>query len=153
MANNNPFGDAFKAFDAFRDYSKQQFPAFDYESFASAVRQNIETIQEANQAIAEGIQAVAKRQAEILQANTDNAFLLFKEIASSSDPKESAQKQAEFAKSSFEKASSDASELIEIASSSNKKAAELISAQVENNLKELNKSAKGGAKKAEKKAA
>jgi len=136
--NNNPFAEAFKSFDAF----KNQVPAFDLNDAAEQARKNIESLVEINKLIAEGAQNVVSRQLEIAQANAEAAVKAFKDVAASKDPKEAAAKQADAAKAAVEKSVSDASEIIELASKSNSKAADLIGKQVSAGLKELNKAAK-----------
>jgi len=152
MSQNNPFSDAFKVFDAWKNVGKQ-VPAFDSEEVSNLVRKNIEVAQQAQEAFAEGAQTIIKRQLEIAQANAEGTLELFKVVASSKDPRESAAKQADFAKTAFEKAAVDANELADIAAKSSNKVAEIIGKQVSDNLKETTKTQKKAASKAAPKAA
>lgn len=141
MAQNNPFADAFKSF-------SEQIPSVDFSEWSAIARRNAEAVAAANQAIAEGLQAIAQRQLEIAQNNAENALEIFKALVSSKDPREAASKQAEAAKKNFEKAASDANEIVQIASKSGNQAYEIIGKQVSDSIKELSKVAASAASSA-----
>ena len=136
----NPFQDAFKVFTDFKA------PTADFNQFFSFGRRNVEALTAANQAVAEGAQAVARRQAEILKNNTEEAIQLFRDVYSSKNPEASASKQAEFAKQAFESALSNLREMFEMVSKSNVEAAEVITKRVSEIMNESNK-AQSNAKK------
>lgn len=137
----NPFQDAFKSWENSFKAMTPKTPAFDFNDAFSTMQNNFETMVAAQREMAEGMQKVAKRQVEIAQNNTEEAMNLFKDIAASRDPKESASKQAEFAKNAFEKAANDTRELMEIATDSNNRAAEIIGKQMSENLSQANEAA------------
>jgi len=128
MSNKNIFTDAFDSF-------KKQVPVVDFNEAIEAGKKNLEVFQEANQAIAEGAQAVVQKQVEIAQANTEDAIKLFKDVTSSKDVRDSANKQAAFAKKAFEKATTDANTIVELCSECNSKAADIIGKQISENVK------------------
>ena len=137
MTQNNPFADAFKAFDAFKSYYPSSTANFD-EAIAMSKR-NIEAFQEAGQVLVEGVQQIVSLQTKIAEQNAKQVMALFNSIASSKDPRESAAKQASYAQEAFEKAASDAKQLADIATKSSSKAGDLLKAQVTKNIQEVSK--------------
>ncbi len=139
--NSNPFAEMFETF-------SQQVPSVDFNEIIEAGKKNAEIFQEINQAFTEGAQAIAQKQVEIARANSEEAIKVFKEVTSSKDIRDSAEKQAAFAKNAFEKAATDANALIEIATKSNSKAADVIGKQVSQSMKDFGKTAKKATAKA-----
>ena len=131
----NTFQDAFKVFTDFKA------PVYDFNQLFSFGRRNVEAFTAANQAVAEGAQAVARRQAEIMKSNTEEAIQLFRDVYSSKNPEASASKQAEFAKQAFETSLSNLREMFEMLSKSNVEAAEVITKRVSEIMNETNKAA------------
>ena len=131
----NTFQDAFKVFTDFKA------PVYDFNQLFSFGRRNVEAFTAANQAVAEGAQAVARRQAEIMKSNTEEAIQLFRDVYSSKNPEASASKQAEFAKQAFETSLSNLREMFEMVSKSNVEAAEVITKRVSEIMNETNKAA------------
>lgn len=126
----NPFGDAFKAFGDFKTPNFNT-DAFDFNSFVSAQRKNLEAASAANQALLAGAQELARRQAEILQGNVQSVLHLVKEvIAAGGNPEVSAQEQSKFARDLVESGLNDARELAEIASKSGNDAYKVINERI-----------------------
>lgn len=139
--NKGPFADAFKAFGEFR------VPSFDFNGFFNAQRNNLEAISAANQVVTEGLQAVARRQAEIAQANTQKALQLVKDvITNGNNPEANAAKQAEFARNLIESSLSNARELAEIASKSSIQAFDVVNKRVAEGLSEIAEAAEDARK-------
>lgn len=130
MAQNNAFAEAFKSF------SEYKLP-LDFNGLFSMSRRNIEALSAANQAVAEGAQAVVRRQAEIVQRNIEDALSLVREVYSSKSPEASAAKQAQFVQKSMEEALSNARELIELASKSSAEAGEVLSKRFSQAISEV----------------
>lgn len=122
---NNPFADAFKS------WSDLGVPAFDYKDALASSRKNIEAAIAASQVIAEGAQAIARKQAEIARNATQEAIDLWKEVSASKSIESSAAKQAEFAKSSIEQSLNSSRELFDIASKASSEVYELLSKQAQ----------------------
>lgn len=137
MTQNNPFADAFKAFDAFKSYYPS--PTANFDDAIAIGKRNIEAVQEAAQVIVEGTQQIISLQTKIIEQNAKQMAELFNAIASSKDPRESAAKQASFAQEAIEKAASDAKQIADIAAKSSTKAGDLIKAQVTKNIQEVSK--------------
>lgn len=138
---NKQFADAFKVFTDFKA------PVYDFNQLFSVGRRNIEAFTSANQAVAEGAQAVARRQAEIAKNSAEEAIQLFREVYSSPSPDAGAQKQADFVKSQFESALANAREVFEMISKSNSEAAEIITRRITEALGEANKAANTAGRK------
>jgi len=136
---NNPFAEAAKFFSNF------QVPAWNFKDAFNAGRRNVEALTAANQAVAEGAQAVIRRQVEIAQSNAEGALNLMKEVYSSKSPEVSMAKQAEFAKQVFESSLANTRELIEMASKSGAEAADILSKQFVNSVEEISKVSKKAA--------
>ncbi len=129
--SSNKFAEGWKALSDFK------VPSYDFNALVSIGRRNIEALTAANQAVAEGAQAIAKRQAEIARAGAEEAIDLFREVYSSKTPEAGAAKQAEFARSAFESALGNVRELYEMALKSNSEAAEVVTKRLTEVLGEV----------------
>jgi len=130
-------GNPFLEFDISKTLSDFKVPGMDVEAMMAAQRKNIEAITAANQLAMEGMQAVIRRQAEILRASMEEASGYVNQVIAAGTPEEKAAKQAELMKAAFEKALSNARELAELLAKSNSEAAEVISKRVSESLDEL----------------
>ncbi|MGQ9367661.1 phasin family protein [Azospirillum sp. A39] len=144
MANQtgNPFLDM--------DFSKMlgdmKVPGVDMDAILASQRRNIEAVAMANQLAMEGVQAVVRRQAEILRQTAEETSRMMSELAAAGTPEDKVAKQAELVKTAFEKALANARELAELMAKSNTEAAEVLSKRVSASLDEL-KAAVAAAKK------
>jgi phasin family protein len=86
---------------------------------------------------ARGTQAVAKRQAEILQETMNQTAKSFDELSKAGSPPEVAAKQAELAKEAFEKALGNMRELAEMVTKAQQGAMNTISDRISQSLDEL----------------
>jgi phasin family protein len=146
---NNPFSDAFKAFTDFSAFSTAQKPAaFDVNAFVSAQRRNVEAFSAVNQVIAESVQAVLRRQAEILQANASDVIQLVKDVTSSSCPENARETHTAFAKNALETAIANTRELAQMVSKSNIEVIDVIGKKLSENANEVANATKAAAKKA-----
>jgi phasin family protein len=101
-------------------------PGLDVESLVASQRKNIEALTQANKLAFEGVQAVFKRQVEILRQTLEESSTVAKELVEVGTPQEKAIRQTEFAKDAFERALSNSRELAEIIAKSNSEAFELL---------------------------
>jgi|TARA_R110002072_G_scaffold517_37_gene3296 phasin family protein len=141
MNAKNPFGqNPFANFD-FTDLSKWteqiKVPGVDMQSVLEAQRKNLDAIAQANKLTIEGAQAIAQRQAEVLQSAMKDFTGSLQELTTVSAPQETMVKQADAAKTSFETAISNVRELSEMAAKSNSDALELINARISEGLDEM----------------
>ena len=100
-------------------------PGVDMQSVMTSQRKNIEALTQANKLALEGMQAVFKRQAEILKQSIEESAAAGRDMASGS-PQDKMAKQTEIAKAAFEKALSNARELSEIVAKANGEAVDLL---------------------------
>ena len=138
----NPFFDV--------DFSKVlgeiKMPGVDVESILATQRKNIEAVTAANQLAIEGLQAVLRRQAEILRQSLEAAGTAATEVISAGTPEEKATKQAELLKTAFEKSLSNVRELAEMVAKSNTEAADVLAKRVSESLEEVKTAMSGKGK-------
>src|SRR5258707_2233842 len=118
------------------------FPGFDVESLVAAQRKNIEAFTQANQLAVEGAQAVARRQVEIARQAVDEASALMREWTQPGAPEERIAKNAEIAKTAFEKGIANARELAELVTKANTDAFNILNKRVAEGFEELREYAK-----------
>lgn len=129
----NPFLD----FDVTRLVSEFRLPGLDTEAMLAAQRRNIEAVTRANQLAAEGMQAVMKRQAEILRQTMEEASRMMGDIAQAGGPERQAAKQAEIAKAAFEKAISNMKEIADLMARANQDTFAVINKRVSESMDEV----------------
>ncbi|MBI3515672.1 MAG: phasin family protein [Proteobacteria bacterium] len=138
--NRNPFLEM----DVTKMLGEFKLPGVDLEKIASAQRKNVEALTSANQLAAEGFQAVARRQAEILRQTLEEAGKSMRDLMEQSAPEDRMVKQAELAKSAFETALSNMRELAEMVTKANTEAFDVINRRVTESLDELKDMIKRG---------
>lgn len=114
-----------------------RLPNVDVDALVASQKKNVEALTAANRYAFEGVQAVARRQAEILQETMGEAQKAMDSISKAGSPPDAAAKQAEFAKASFEKALSNMRELMEMMTKSNQEAANAINGRISESLDEV----------------
>lgn len=117
--------------------SQYQLPGVDTDALVASQRRNVEALTSANRAAFEGVQAVAKRQAEILQETMNEVAGAVDAIAKAGSPQNAAAKQAELAKEGFEKALANMRELAEMVSKANQEATSAINTRIAESLDEV----------------
>jgi phasin family protein len=132
MAANNPF-----EFDLTKLLGDFKVPGIDFEAIVASQRKNIEAVTTANQLAVEGLQAVLRRQAEIIRQSIEEASSLVGDFTAVGAPEEKAAKQAELVKSTFEKALANVKELSELVAKSNAEAADILAKRVSESLDEV----------------
>jgi len=132
----NKLAESFKAFSDFK------IPSYDFEALLSIGQRNIKALTAANQAFAEGAQAIVKRRAEIARKNATEAAALFREACSSKTPEACVAKQSEFIRSAYENALAGSRELFEMASKSSIEATEALTSRLTEVIGEVGSVAK-----------
>jgi phasin family protein len=112
-------------------------PGVEVEVLVASQRKNIEALTQANKLAFEGVQAVFKRQVEILRQSIEESAAAAKEITDASTPQEKAIRQTELTKDAFERSLSNARELSEIIAKSNSEAFDLLNKRFTQVLDEL----------------
>jgi len=134
MANpSNPFlsNDFTKMFSEFR------VPGVDMQALMAAQRRNIEAVSAANQLAVEGVQAVLRRQAEIIKQMVEESSNNLKGLMAQGAPEEKVAQQADLVKAAFEKAIANLRELTEMVAKSNTEAADVLAKRIGESLTEL----------------
>ena len=114
-----------------------KLPGVDLDKMADAQRKNVEALTAANQLAAEGFQAVARRQGEIMRQTLEAAARSMRDMMDHSAPEDRMAKQAELVKSAFENALSNMRELAEMVTKSNTEACDVINRRISESLDEL----------------
>lgn len=112
-------------------------PGVDLDSLVASQKKNLEALTSANRVVIEGVQAVAKRQAEILQQTMNEATKALDTLSKASSPQDVAAKQAELAKDAFERALGNMRELAEMVSKANQQATDTINSRISATLDEI----------------
>ena len=114
-----------------------KMPAFDWEAVMAANRKNMEAFAQANQLAAEGVQAIFRRQGEILKSSMEDANRTVKTMLADGTPEDRIARQTDAIKTAFEQAISNYREMVEMASKSNAEALSVMSTRVSESLEEL----------------
>lgn len=131
------FMDPTKFMDLSKIMAEYKLPGIDMESVLAAQRKNIEALTAANQLAVEGMQAVMRRQAEILRQTMEESSSMMTEMLAAGTPEDKIAKQADILKAAFEKALANMKELAEMVAKSNTEAAEVLSNRMKDNLEEI----------------
>ena len=129
---NFPFPDVAKMFEQFK------LPGVDMSALVEARRKDIEALTLANRQALEGVQAMAKRQTEILQ-QTMAEWQQSAQGLVGKDLGAGAAHQTEVAKAAIEKALANMREMAEMATRSQTQAFETVNKRFQENLAELRK--------------
>ncbi len=122
--------------------------SFDFNQLFSTQRRNIEAFSEANQVVAEGAQAISRRQAEVIRENVEDMLKASKDMLTGGSPENNIAKQSELAKSIFETTLSNLREITETATKFSFEAFDVLNKRAAESLEEISSAAsKATAKK------
>jgi len=113
-------------FDIAKIYSDFKVPGVDMETMVASQRKNIEALTQANKLAFEGLQAMFKRQVEIVRASFEESTSVARQLVDNGTPQEKAVRQTELTKEALEQALANSRELSEIIAKSNAEAFELL---------------------------
>lgn len=131
----NPFPDV----DFTKFMAEIKLPGLNVEQVAQSYRKNVEALTSASQVAVEGMQAVVKRQSEILRDSMDEYGQLLRQYATPTSAEEAASKQAELAKQTFETTLGHMKEISELITKANNDSLEVINKRVSEMLDEVQK--------------
>ena len=114
-----------------------KMPGVDMDAVVASQKKNLEALGNANKVAFEGLQAVAKRQAEILQETMNETSKAMDTLSKAGSPQEVAAEQAAIAKGAFERALGNMRELAEMVSKANEEATSTINARISATLDEI----------------
>lgn len=126
MNYNNAFSEMFKN-------------TLDFNQLFSTQRRNIEALSAANQVVVEGVQAISRRQAEVMRNNVEDTLKASKDLMTSGTPETNLSKQADFAKSFFETSLQNLREITEMATKSGFEAFDVLNRRAAETLEEMSK--------------
>jgi len=133
---SSPFGAPFV--DITKILEQFKLPGVDINAIVEARRKDIEALTQANQVAYENMQALARREAEILQQTMAEWQGAMAGMAGKG-PQEMAAKGTELATQAFGRALSNMRELAEMASKSQAQTYEILNRRFQENLDELRK--------------
>ncbi len=139
---SKPTAFPFLEMDVSKIISEFKVPGVDFDAIMASQRKNIEAVTAANQLAIEGMQAVIRRQGEILRKTMEQTGAMLTDAMSAGSPETIVTKQAELVQSAFQQALGNMKELAEMVTKSNTEAANVISKRVSESLEELKTVAK-----------
>lgn len=130
-------------FDITKVFADFKVPGVDVESMLASQRKNIEALTAANKLAFEGVQAVMRRQMEIMRQSVEEAVGAAKTVTEASSPQDKAAAQTELVKDAFERTLSNMRELVEMMSKSNNEAFDLLNKRFAQTMDEFKQVIKG----------
>jgi phasin family protein len=127
----------FETFDFTSMLQNFKMPGVDIDGLMAAQQKNIDAINAANRATWEGMQSLAQRQSEVLQATMAAATASLQSLSDVKSPEELTKKQAEMMRTAFEQALGNMREMADMLTASNKEAFAVMSQRVESGMEEL----------------
>jgi len=124
-------------FDITKYIGEFKIPGVDVETLVSSQRKNIEALTQANKLAFEGLQAMFKRQVEIIRQSIEESTAVARQLVETGSPQDKAVRQTELTKDAFEQALANSRELSEIIAKSNSEAFELLNKRFFQILDEL----------------
>jgi phasin family protein len=109
----------------------------DVDALVASQKKNVEAVVNANRIALEGMQAVAKRQAEVFQEAMREATQAVGSLSKATSPQDLTAKQTELMKTAFEKSVATMRELAEILTKSSQEATKTINARITASLEEI----------------
>lgn len=127
-----------------------EMPKVDVDAITDSQRKTFAVYAAAQRQAFDGVQAIARRQAEMMRDGFTEAQSVFEAMTKAPTPRDAALKQVEFAKDACERFVGQSRELAEIAAKSQTEAADMIASRVTEQFEEFKKMADNGpaAKKA-----
>lgn len=109
---------------------KLQVPGLDVDAVVAAQKRNVEALTNANRAVFEGFQAVARKQAQVLQETMNQASQAMQQLSQGASPPDLVARQTDLAKAAFERAIATMRELAEIVAKSRHEVSSIINARI-----------------------
>jgi phasin family protein len=114
-----------------------RLPGIDTDSLVATQRRNFEALTAANQLAVEGLQTIARRQAEIIRAGIEEATALLRDLSRNQTTEERMARQTEAAKQALDKALVNARELSELVARASNEAYDVINRRLGEQLDEV----------------
>ena len=133
---NMDFGKMFNV-DVSKMMKDFKMPGVNMDQMMATHRKNMEAFTAANQLAAEGFQAVAKRQTEIMKEGLEEFAVAMKDMMAQGSPEANASKHADYTKHAVERALSNVRELSEMVAKSNTEALDVLNKRLMEGLDEM----------------
>ena len=117
--------------------SNMKIPSVNFQALASSQRKNFEALAAANKMAFEGLQEIARRQSEIVTSGVEDVSGAVTGMFSATTFEDRAVKQAEFAKSIYQKALANFWDLGEMVTKSNSRTFGVLNKRVADSLDEV----------------
>jgi phasin family protein len=117
-------------------FESMKVPGVDWQAILESQSKNIAALAEANRRAAQGVEAMTRRQLELVQQAMADAVLAARQ-SMPSDPREAMARQTEVAKAAFEKAVGNMREMADMMQKSNREAFDAVSQRVSAGLTEI----------------
>jgi len=114
-----------------------KLPTFDFTAVLASQRKNFEALTAANQLALEGIQAVFRRQSELVRESLEESSKLVSDFLAVGTPEEKVVKNVDLVKGAFEKTLSNVKEVTTLISKSQSEASEVITGRVKEGIEEV----------------
>lgn len=131
------FKNPFMEMDVQKIMGEFRIPNVDVDAVVAAQKKNIEALTSANQLAVEGMQAIARRQSEILRQTVEELQRNTQALMENGAPEAKVTKTTELTKTAFEKAIANMKELSEMVTKSNAEAFDVINKRVAESLDEI----------------
>jgi phasin family protein len=128
-----------QAQDFFKSFSKFSVPSMDFNDLFNLARRNMEACSAANQVMMEGVQAINKRTAEVIQSNVEKCLSMSRDMMSSTSPEANGKKSSEAAKDAFSSSVNSVREISEMISKSTFEAFDVLNKRTAEALEESSK--------------
>ncbi len=135
--SNNPF-----EFDFSQVFGQMNVPNMDMGALVESQRRNFEALAQAQQLAAEGLQAIAQRQTEVVREAVEQAVGATREVMAEPGPQAQTAKQMELAKTAMERSVSNMREISEMVAKSNQEAFDVLNKRFYEVMDEIKSAAK-----------
>jgi len=109
----------------------------DVNQMMASSRRNVEALSAAGQAMSESMQAITRRQAELLRAEVEKSLKTAKEQLVNGSPEINTTKQVEFAKTMFESSLNNVREVCELVGKSNLEVFDKLNRRASESIEEM----------------
>jgi phasin family protein len=128
---------SFFDFDTTKMFAEFPFKPIDVEAVWASGRRNVEAWSQANRLAVEGVQALAKRQVEIVRQSFDDFTTLVRDLSQPVSAEERITKNTEFVKQAIEKSLKHTREIATLAAKTGNDASEVLHKRTNEGLDEF----------------
>ena len=130
----------------FKSFSDMNMPSVDFNDLFNLARRNMEACSAANQVIIEGMQAINKRTAEVMQSNVEKCLSMSRDMMKGGSTADvSTRKSSDVAKDAFSSSINSVREISEMISKSTFEAFDVLNKRTAEALEESSKMMKKAA--------